>query len=516
MEHKTFPSIGTKVIDADQGIVEGVITLFGVLDRGNDISFPNSFRKTLSERGSKVKVLDSHKTDSVMRVLGKPLEIREMSRAELPHAIVDQYPEVTGGVYAKTQFLMDTPEGRGAFARIKSGALQEWSYGYDALDVEHATVKNGEGQDVRARLLKTVRLWEYSPVLWGLVPGTTVVSAKGDNGDPDKAVGGADALTPPGTVWHCTCPKCGHEWNSDTKCAESTCPECGHELGGRSAGTGTEGRQIIGGTGVSLASDAGPEEEKPWRAIREGDKWRVYQVDEDGNPTGEPLGEHDTQAEAAAQVRALYANEPEAGKVTWTARYVNDLPDGSFLYVESGGDKDDEGKTTPRSLRHFPYKDADGSIDLPHLRNAIARIPQSNAPGLTDAKKTQLQERARRMLEDAQKADAKIGRVLAARNATRIANALARLIEVLEDAGVDIPGYGETEEEEKSDQPATDAGDDTAPAEAATDDAAPEQAATDEEETDEQAGPPDGTPTSEELLKLIGVEQDEIAILLEV
>src|SRR5262249_5673290 len=36
------------------------------------------------------------------------------------------------------------------------------------------------------------------------------------------------------------------------------------------------------------------------------------------------------------------------------------------------------GKTTPRSLRHFPYKDANGKVDLPHLRNALARIPQSS------------------------------------------------------------------------------------------------------------------------------------------
>ena len=37
-------------------------------------------------------------------------------------------------------------------------------------------------------------------------------------------------------------------------------------------------------------------------------------------------------------------------------------------------------------------------MDLPHLRNAIARIPQSNAPGLTPEKKRSLQERARKLL----------------------------------------------------------------------------------------------------------------------
>ncbi len=91
----------------------------------------------------------------------------------------------------------------------------------------------------------------------------------------------------------------------------------------------------------------------------------------------------------------------EAGllKAVWTTAYVNDLPDGAFLHIESGGEKDSEGKTTPRSLRHFPYKDASGAVDLPHLRNALARIPQSNLP---QDVKDRLTVRAQRIL-DAQK-----------------------------------------------------------------------------------------------------------------
>lgn len=49
----------------------------------------------------------------------------------------------------------------------------------------------------------------------------------------------------------------------------------------------------------------------------------------------------------------------------------NDLPDSAFAYIEPGGSKDSEGKTTPRSLRHFPIHDA------AHVRNALARASQS-------------------------------------------------------------------------------------------------------------------------------------------
>lgn len=82
----------------------------------------------------------------------------------------------------------------------------------------------------------------------------------------------------------------------------------------------------------------------------------------------------------------------------WTTAYINDLPDSAFLYIEPGGTKDSEGKTVPRSLRHFPVRDANGRLDLPHLRNALSRIPQSDLPA---AVKERLTASARRLLEQA-------------------------------------------------------------------------------------------------------------------
>lgn len=56
-------------------------------------------------------------------------------------------------------------------------------------------------------------------------------------------------------------------------------------------------------------------------------------------------------------------------KAVWTTKYVNSLPNSSFLFVEAG----EEGK---KGKRHLPYKDANGRVDLPHLRNAISRLGQ--------------------------------------------------------------------------------------------------------------------------------------------
>lgn len=81
-------------------------------------------------------------------------------------------------------------------------------------------------------------------------------------------------------------------------------------------------------------------------------------------------------------------------KATWSAAEVNNLPDSSFAYIAPGGSKDSDGKTTPRALRHLPYKGADGKVDLPHLRNALARLSQTKIPAAAKATARQKLEAA--------------------------------------------------------------------------------------------------------------------------
>lgn len=84
-------------------------------------------------------------------------------------------------------------------------------------------------------------------------------------------------------------------------------------------------------------------------------------------------------------------------KAVWSTAYVNNLPDSSFALIEAGGTKDSEGKTTPRSLRHFPHHDAGGSLDAPHVRNAASRIPQSS---LSDAEKARAEAHIQRHMSE--------------------------------------------------------------------------------------------------------------------
>jgi len=94
--------------------------------------------------------------------------------------------------------------------------------------------------------------------------------------------------------------------------------------------------------------------------------------------------EQQSQSQAANQ-----AQEQKLTEAEWDTQYINDLPDSAFAYIESGGEKDEEGKTKPRSLRHLPFKNAQGNIDHDHLVNALARLPQTTSDvAKTTAKKT--------------------------------------------------------------------------------------------------------------------------------
>ena len=178
-EYKTIPAFAKVVGEEAEGIVEHLISVFGVLDLGGDITHPGSFAKTLDERKGAIRVLDSHQRYSALGSIGLPLDIWEVPKEGLPDAVLEKYPEATGGVMAKTQFLIETPEGKGVFLRIKRGAIQEFSFAYDTLDSDTSKVEI-DGKNVKVRNLRTIRLWEYSPVVFGMNPATAVVSAKSE------------------------------------------------------------------------------------------------------------------------------------------------------------------------------------------------------------------------------------------------------------------------------------------------------------------------------------------------
>jgi HK97 family phage prohead protease len=86
----------------------------------------------------------------------------------------------------------------------------------------------------------------------------------------------------------------------------------------------------------------------------------------------------------ADQLTAYYEtfDEPEDTAVLlaqWSRAFINKLPDSSFALILPGGQKDSTGRTAPRSLRKLPHHGPGGTVDKPHLANALSRAAQQPA-----------------------------------------------------------------------------------------------------------------------------------------
>lgn len=114
----------------------------------------------------------------------------------------------------------------------------------------------------------------------------------------------------------------------------------------------------------------------------------------------------DNPEPSEAEVVKSDGGEVDVQKAPKTAASTNNLPDAAFAVISAGGKKDASGKTVPRSLRHLPHHTAavkspteNSSVDIPHLRNALARVGQSNLSPADMAKaKAHLEAHAKAVL----------------------------------------------------------------------------------------------------------------------
>lgn len=177
-DYKQSPGFVTD-IDTATGVVKAIVSVFGVVDDGDDIIHPGAFVKTLSERGHRVRVLNSHNSRDVLSVVGRPVTMREIGRGELPPAVLLRYPEATGGLLTETQYLLDDPTSKAVYDRIAAGLIDEYSIGFDIVDKpDYSKLDQADGTKRTVRNIRAVRLWEYSPVIWGMNPASATVDVK--------------------------------------------------------------------------------------------------------------------------------------------------------------------------------------------------------------------------------------------------------------------------------------------------------------------------------------------------
>lgn len=127
----------TKALGDDR--FEGYASFFNNIDAYGDIIEKGAFRKTIAENRNRIKVLWQHDTNE-------------------PIGIPEEMHEDDNGLYVKAKISM-TDTGKKALTLIKDGVITEMSIGYDVVKDDYKMLGTK-----RVRMLKEVKLWEFSPV----------------------------------------------------------------------------------------------------------------------------------------------------------------------------------------------------------------------------------------------------------------------------------------------------------------------------------------------------------------
>jgi len=159
---KQFQSkdIANGIMDVDTATrrVKAVWSRMNNIDLDNDIIVPEAFTKTLMERGPAGKnlvwSLVDHKAD-MANVIGKPEELY-----------------VEGDMLVAVTPIVETEKGTDMLKLYEAGLVNQHSIGFSTIKSDFQSEK----KDVR--VIKEVKLYEGSAVLWGANPETPTISVK--------------------------------------------------------------------------------------------------------------------------------------------------------------------------------------------------------------------------------------------------------------------------------------------------------------------------------------------------
>lgn len=189
-EHKAVGVVGFKVIDEAELIVEALVSVTGIEDEVKDVIEPTAYEKTLAARIP--KGVWSHDWDTpVSKTLASEELLPGDSRLPAKQRNGEDWPKEAGALLVRTQFNGETQRGREAYADVKFyGDEAEWSIGY-SVPVGGAKIDPKTG----VRHIKTIDLFEYSPVLFGAMPLTVTMGSVKDAQEAWKSAPDA-RLTP--------------------------------------------------------------------------------------------------------------------------------------------------------------------------------------------------------------------------------------------------------------------------------------------------------------------------------
>jgi hypothetical protein len=144
--------------DGQKGILEAYVSIFNNVDLGGDKIIKGAFKESLKKKYP-VGVW-MHNWDEP---IAKTLVAKEDDK----------------GLYIKAQLIAGVQKADEAYLLLKEGVIDEFSIGYRVLEDEWE--ENG------TRVLKKIRLYEWSPVLAGMNPDTELIGVKEEKKDELKA-----------------------------------------------------------------------------------------------------------------------------------------------------------------------------------------------------------------------------------------------------------------------------------------------------------------------------------------
>jgi HK97 family phage prohead protease len=147
----------------DTGLFSGYASIFGNVDLGGDvISKDEPFKEIQTNDEGKVVVLFSH--DS-----GNGWGSTASGGMPIGKATVEQNSK---GLKFDGQLVMEDPFCQRVLSHMKAKTLTGMSIGYDVLPGGYEILNSG------IRQLNALKLWEISPVIWGMNPKASIDTVK--------------------------------------------------------------------------------------------------------------------------------------------------------------------------------------------------------------------------------------------------------------------------------------------------------------------------------------------------
>lgn len=149
-----FKDIKLSIKDVSEaGQFEGYAAAFNNEDLGGDVITPGAFSKTINENPI-VPILWGHSAK-------EPIGVNQLMSEDLK------------GLKVSGQLAMDVQRGREVHSLMKMGAVKGLSIGYDPVIVDYSRMEKDN-----VRILKEVKLWEYSLTPFPMNPEATVTTVK--------------------------------------------------------------------------------------------------------------------------------------------------------------------------------------------------------------------------------------------------------------------------------------------------------------------------------------------------